>query len=252
MTFPFTTLLASSFLFLVAVPLPWVHATVPRQWKKAHATFYEGSSTSYGGACGYDDIARQGYGDTAAVSTAMFKDGLTCGACYEIRCVDSPQWCKRGQPVLHVTATNHCPGGSGDGWCSPPKKHFDLAKPSFAKIVTDFKAGVVPVEYRRVRCKKNGGIKVKMTGNPYYNAAWVYNVGGAGNVVAVQVKSGNSPVWKEMKREWGQKWVLNDKIDEGDLSFRVHTSDGKVVTASSVCPKGWQYGQTFQAHQNFA
>ncbi|XP_028789972.1 expansin-A9-like [Neltuma alba] len=249
MAFSFTTLFASSFLFLVAVPLPCVRATFPGPWKKAQATFYEGSSTSYGGACGYDDVARQGYVDTAAVSSAMFNEGQKCGACYEIRCVDSPQWCKPGQPVVEVTATNLCPPGSDGGWCNPPKEHFDLAKSSFTKIATDFKAGVVPVEYRRVPCKKTGGIKLKITGNPYYNAVSLWNVGGAGDVVGVQVKSGNSE-WKEMKREWGQKWVLHDKLVGGDLSFRVQTSDGQAVTSSSVCPRDWEFGQTYEA-QNF-
>jgi len=109
-----------------------------------------------GGACGYDDVVKDGYGlDTAALSSVLFKNGQTCGACYEIKCAKSREGCKAGKSSLFVTATNLCPPnydkpGDNGGWCNPPREHFDLAKPAYLKIA-EYKAGIVPIQYRRLR-----------------------------------------------------------------------------------------------------
>ncbi|GAU16773.1 hypothetical protein TSUD_200150 [Trifolium subterraneum] len=168
------------------------------------------------GACGYEDVVKDGYGlDTVALSTVLFNKGLACGACYEIKCMDSPQGCKPGQPSLFVTATDLCPPNyalpsDNGGWCNPPREHFDLAKPAYQKIA-DCKAGIVPVQYR-------SGVQVKGEG---------------------QLK------WTELKRNWGQRWETNAMLSGETLTFRVTTSDGRCSTSKAVAPKGWQFGQTF-------
>lgn len=110
--------------------------------------------TYIGGACGYADVMKEGYGEhNAALSTVMFHDGQTCGACYEIKCFNNSQWCKpEGAPVM-VTATNFCPPNPSQpndngGWCNPPREHFDLSQPAFL-LLAEYKAGITPVQYRR-------------------------------------------------------------------------------------------------------
>ncbi|XP_074276467.1 expansin-A23-like [Silene latifolia] len=225
-------------------------------WESAHATFYgdmTGNDTMQG-ACGYGDLFQQGYGlETTALSVALFNDGRACGGCYQIMCYNTT-WCvqKNNAPLsIHVTATNLCPANyskPNENWCNPPLKHFDLSQPMF-RTIAEYKAGIVPVLYRRVQCAKKGGIKFEIKGNPWWISVLVYNVGGVGVVKDVKVKGSNTSSWLPMDRKWGQIWVTEARLVGQGMSFQVTTTDGKMAQSDNVVPSNWKFGDNYEGKQ---
>ncbi|TVU43614.1 hypothetical protein EJB05_10111, partial [Eragrostis curvula] len=253
-SYGFAAAAAALLLLLAATPAATAHAG--GGWEEAHATFYgdETGAETMQGACGYGNLFEQGYGlSTTALSSALFNDGWSCGACYEVQCHDS-SYCKPGGAPVTVTATNSCPANyskPNDNWCNPPLRHFDLSKPMFLRLVTDFHVGIIPVRYRRVPCVKDGGVRFQMVGNRWWFAVLVYNVAGAGDVRAVAVKGSKDGRWTDMNRNWGQIWDGDSRLIGQGLSFRVTTSDGRAIVFDDVVPPTWTAGQNFVRKQQF-
>ncbi|KAM0853802.1 hypothetical protein ACQ4PT_050839 [Festuca glaucescens] len=229
------------------------------QWTPAHATFYgdETAAETMGGACGYGNLHATGYGtDTAALSTTLFLDGYGCGTCYQLRCVGAPD-CYRGSPVITVTATNLCPpnwaqDSNNGGWCNPPRTHFDLAKPAFMKMAA-WRAGIVPVMYRRVPCKRQGGIRFAFQGNPHWMLVYVMNVAGAGDVGEMWVKgSAGGQGWTRMSHNWGVSYQTGGQLAGQGLSFKLTSyTTGQTILVADAAPSTWSIGLTYQARANF-
>lgn len=125
------------------------------EWRSARATYYAAADPrdAVGGACGYGDLVKAGYGmATVGLSEVLFERGQICGACFELKCVDDLRWCIAGTSII-VTATNFCAPNygftpDGGGRCNAPNKHFVLPIEAFEKIAI-WKAGNMPVLYRR-------------------------------------------------------------------------------------------------------
>ncbi|CAN1174973.1 EXPA13 [Linum perenne] len=226
-------------------------------WLSARATFYKASDPrdAVGGACGYGDLVKAGYGlATVGLSESLFARGQICGACFELRCVDDLRWCIPGTSII-VTATNFCApnygfDSEGGGRCNPPNRHFVLPIEAFEKVAV-WKAGNMPVQYRRIKCRKEGGIRYTISGSRIFISVLISNVAGAGDITGVKIK-GSRTGWLPMGRNWGQNWHINAELRSQPLSFEVTTSDGQTVTSYSVAPKDWSFGQTFEGSKQFA
>ncbi|KAK9203621.1 hypothetical protein WN943_013877 [Citrus x changshan-huyou] len=226
-------------------------------WQLAHATFYgdESASETMGGACGYGNLRINGYGtDTAALSSTLFNDGYACGTCYQIKCHDSPH-CYTYVSFTTVTATNLCPpnwsqDSNNGGWCNPPRAHFDMSKPAFMKIA-DWKAGIIPVIYRRVPCVKAGGLRFAFQGNGYWLLVYVMNVAGGGDIANMWVK-GTRTGWISMSHNWGASYQAFATLGGQALSFKLTSySSEETIFAYNVAPPNWNVGLTYSSDVNF-
>ncbi|KAG8091689.1 hypothetical protein GUJ93_ZPchr0012g19096 [Zizania palustris] len=246
-----------SLVLCIVMVSAWVYE-VAAGWSPATATFYGGSdgSGTMGGACGYGNLYDQGYGlDNVALSQELFKDGAACGQCYLIICDTSkaPQGCKAGAAVT-ITATNLCPPNwalpsDHGGWCNSPRQHFDMSQPAWERIGV-YRAGIVPVLYQRVKCRRSGGVRFTVSGFNYFELVLITNVAGSGSVASASIK-GTTTGWLQMSRKWGANWQALAGLAGQALSFAVTTTGGQYLLFQNVAPAWWQFGQTFTTNQQF-
>ncbi|KAL0383842.1 UNVERIFIED_CONTAM: Expansin-A20 [Sesamum radiatum] len=226
-----------------------------QEWKSATATYSKETDASIitEGACGFGDLHKTSYGKySTGLSGMLFNRGSSCGACFEVRCADNMLWCLQRSPSIVLTATDFCPPNYGlpadyGGWCNFPRAHFQMPEAAFS-LIAQQKVDVVSIQYRRVQCKRKGGIRFTLKGSAYFMQVLVANVGLDGEIVAVKVK-GSRTGWVQMARNWGQNWQCNTNLAGQSLSFEVTTASSITLASYNVAPPNWKFGQTFLGKQ---
>ncbi|NP_001132169.1 Expansin-B10 precursor [Zea mays] len=228
-----------------------ITATYGKDWLDAKATWY-GKPTGAGpddngGGCGYKDVNKPPFNSMGACGNIpIFKDGLGCGSCFEIKC-DKPVECSGKPVVVHITDMNYEPIAA---------YHFDLAGTAFGAMAKNGeeeklrKAGIIDMQFRRVKCKYGSKVTFHLEKGcgPNYLALLVNYVDGDGDIVAVDVKEKGSDTYEPLKHSWGAIWRKDsDKPLKGPLTVRLTTEGGTKTVYDDVIPANWKANTAYTA-----
>ncbi|KAH0646455.1 hypothetical protein KY284_034339 [Solanum tuberosum] len=159
------------------------------------------------GACGFGTFGATINGGDVSAASDLYRDGLGCGACYQVRCTNSNYCSENG---VNVVITDHGASDSTD---------FILSQRAFSRMAQTKDAaasllslGNVGIEYRRVSCSypnKNITFKIdESSDNPYYLAFVIWYQQGNTDISAVQLCE---DTWRSMDKFIATKRTIANK-----------------------------------------
>ncbi|KAJ0113204.1 hypothetical protein Patl1_01197 [Pistacia atlantica] len=247
------TMALKSFLFffatLLLIQTLAEAATCSDCFVQSRAAYYPNSDDNGTdvGACGYGSFGATINGGDVSAASDLYRNGVGCGACYQVRCKDSYYCSDKGVTIVITDS------GSSD------RTDFILSRRAFGRMAQTSDAaasilrlGVVDIEYRRVSCSYPGkNITVKIDENssyPHYLAFSLWYQQGKTDITAVQLCETQNFVCKLLDRSYGAVWTTTSP-PSGPLSLRLLFSadDGDeswVVPVNNI-PQDWKAGQTY-------
>ncbi|XP_031493894.1 expansin-like A2 [Nymphaea colorata] len=213
------------------------------------AAYYSSASVLSVGACGYGPLALDFNGGyVGAANSSLFRQGIGCGGCFQIRC-KNPRLCSsRGVKVV-LTDNN---SNKETGWVLSNKAFMAMSRPGMGLELK--KLGIVDIEFKRIPCdyaNRNLSVRVEESSQyPHYLAVKFLFQGGQTDIMGVDIAELGSPNWTFMTRNHGAVWEAN-RVPYGPLQFRFVVTggyDGKWIWAKqSVLPANWRPGSVYDS-----
>ncbi|GLT81201.1 hypothetical protein SLA2020_525990 [Shorea laevis] len=236
-------------IFAALLLAPAEAATCSDCFIQSRAAYYPNSDIqgSDVGACGFGSFGATINDADVSAASELYRSGIGCGACYQVRCTNSNYCSDKGVTVVITDQ------GSGDN------TDFIMSRKAFGQMAQTPDAaasllsqGVVGIEYRRVSCSypnKNITIKIDENSNyPYYLAFVIWYQQGKKDITAVQLCETQNFSCKLLDRSYGAVWTTTSP-PSGPLSLRMLFSgeDGDeswVVPVNNI-PQVWKAGETY-------
>ncbi|KAK3125056.1 hypothetical protein QOZ80_7BG0599420 [Eleusine coracana subsp. coracana] len=229
-------------------------ATADGNFTVSKAVYYPNSDTrgTENGACEYGAFGATLNGGDVSASPSLYRNGVGCGACYQIRCTN-PYYCSPNGVTIVVTDS-----GASDG------TDFILSQHAFAQMgqnkdagATLLNLGYVGIEYRRVSCiypGKNIVFKVTESSHfPYYLEFEIWYQQGYQDITAVQLCETVNLTCQLLSRTHGAVWAAVSP-PSGPLSIRMLFSNGALrsgeqnwLVPTSTIPQNWMAGATYES-----
>ncbi|KAF6172487.1 hypothetical protein GIB67_007000 [Kingdonia uniflora] len=233
--------------FLLFLVISYVSAC-DRCVHQSKAAYFSASAPLSAGACSYRSLALSfNGGHVAAGVPSLYRNGVGCGACFQIRCKNQ-KVCSSGGTKIVLTDLNR---SNKTDFVLSDSAFMAMARNGMAQQVS--KLGIVDIEYKRVPCdykSQNLSVRVEQSSQkPHYLAITFLYQGGQTDIVAVDIAQVGSSNWSYLSRNNGAVWDTS-LVPAGPLQFRLVVTggyDGKWVWAKKVLPANWKPGGVYSS-----
>ncbi|XP_038888869.1 expansin-like A3 [Benincasa hispida] len=215
---------------------------------RSKTAYFSNDSPLSSGACGYGPLAL-GFvdGHLAAGIPSLYKEGVHCGACYQIRCKDKKICSKTGTKVILI-----------DQNVQSNRTDFILSKKAFSAMAQKghqkniLRRGTLDIEYKRMPCeykKQNLSVRIEESSQkPHHMALKFLFQGGQTDIVLVHLHPVNTGRTAFMTRRHGTAVWEIDTVPEAAVMFQIRVIsgfDGMWINAERAVPADWKPGMIY-------